>query len=363
MPRRERQLGIVPIENDKERDVTFYKRRSGLFKGASDLSVLTGARVAIVLATENGKIHSFGTSSAKPIVDAFLSGTAPPVDEVKEAKIAWLQRKVARLDMETTIKDKRNKVCIQKMKKVQDENPGMVANLVLSKEEDLSLEDLYKLFNELLRVKEDTQSRFPLFYHGHEATVGGQSSSTNMLPHVGISNNHMQTTCLSQQSSWSHHLSPQQPFLLVPPTLSPEQNLAPHHIAKEPQILRTVPSALAPPLTSLLQPIPDPVEELPPPQDLHLQYYPSMCNRDQQPPHNYEGPNISFKHTLENSALLANSGVNDFAIDGFCGYDSWGYPLSDNAYHNGIPGVDGYLGYNGTNVGQSRCFNAPPGYF
>jgi hypothetical protein len=64
-------------------------------------------------------------------------------------------------------------------------------------------------------------------------------------------------------------------------------------------------------------------------------------------------PNINFKNTLEDSALLVNYSVNDFGIDGLCGYDPCGYPLSDNIYHNGFLGVDAYVGYNGTNVGQS----------
>ncbi|KAK1644881.1 hypothetical protein QYE76_062686 [Lolium multiflorum] len=203
MPRRERRLGIVYIENNKERDVTFYKRCFGLFKGVADLSALTGARVAVVLEAKNGKIHSFGTPSAKPIVDAFLSGTTPYVDKVKDAKIAWLQSEVARLDMENPIEDKRKEISIQHMKKIQDENPGMVGNLIFSKEEDLSLEDLHKLFNDLSRVQEDIRSRLPLLHHGHEAKVGCNSMKSSMLPLESLSYDHLHTTFFSQHYSSS----------------------------------------------------------------------------------------------------------------------------------------------------------------
>jgi hypothetical protein len=292
-------MGITPIENDKERDVTFYKRRNGLYKGAADLSVLTGARVAIILATENGRIHSFGTPSAKPIVDGLLSGTSPPINEVKEARIARLQRDVAQLDMETTIKDKRNQVSRQHVKKVQVENPGMTANLIFSKEEDLSLEDLYKLFNELSRVHEDSQSQLPIFHHGHEANIGGKGLTRNILPPADLCNDHLQTTHFSQQPSWSHH-PPQQLFHPIPLPSPAEQKLAPLHTMNVPQILQTSSSSVVPPFTSSLQQIPDL--------------------------------------------------VNDFAIDGPCGYDLLGYPLLDNVYHNKYPGVDAYLGYNGTKM-------------
>ena len=54
MPRRERRSGVAYINDDKERDGSFFKRRSGLFKSAANLSVLTGARVVVILEASNG---------------------------------------------------------------------------------------------------------------------------------------------------------------------------------------------------------------------------------------------------------------------------------------------------------------------
>jgi len=76
MPRRDRRSGVRFIEDGRYRSLTFFKRRSGLFKAASDLSTLTGARVAVVLESEHGKFSSFGTPEASPILDAFLLGSA-----------------------------------------------------------------------------------------------------------------------------------------------------------------------------------------------------------------------------------------------------------------------------------------------
>ncbi|XP_010228419.1 agamous-like MADS-box protein AGL62 [Brachypodium distachyon] len=156
-PRRERRLGVRYIDNDRERDISFYKRHSSMFKGAADFSVLTGTRVAVVLETNGGKMHSFGTPSADPIVDAFLSEN-PPIgpltDDVTSASIAWLQNEVARLDMENTPEENKTKLSIEDTKKIQRENPGMVANFIFSKQEDLSLEDLIQLFHEYSRVQE-----------------------------------------------------------------------------------------------------------------------------------------------------------------------------------------------------------------
>jgi hypothetical protein len=154
--------------------------------------------------------------------------------------------------VETTIKEKRNQVSIQHMKKIQEENPGMAANLVFSKEEDLSLQDLYKLFNDLSRVQEDSQSRLPRFHHGHEAKIGSQRLTRNMVPPAGLSYDHLQTTHLLQQLSWSHH-QPEQQFLSVPIPSLPEQNLAPIHTMSAPQILHNKSSGLAPTFTSLME--------------------------------------------------------------------------------------------------------------
>ncbi|CAM0875317.1 unnamed protein product [Alopecurus aequalis] len=361
MPRRS---GVNPIAKGKNRDITFYKRRSGLFKGAADLSVLTGARVAVILEAERGKIHSFGTPSAKIIVDAFLSGTTPSVDEAKTSNIARLQSELARLEEDSMKLDKRNQISIQHMKKIQDDNPGMAANLLFSKEEDLSLEDLYKLFNELSRVKEDIQSRLPPLHHGQVANIGIQNMTRNMLPSTGLSCDHLQTTPSLLQSSWSHH-PPQHQLLSGPLLAPPEQTSVPLLPMKVAQILHTTPVDLAPQLTSLLKSIPDQIQDQLPPQDIVLPNYPSTCNTV-QPPQNYAGPEITFKHNLEDSApLLVNSGVNDCAIEGIFGNDPWGYPLSDNLCHNEILGMNSYLGYNGTNeglLGNDPWFNAPPEY-
>ena len=116
-------MGIAYVHDDKERDVTFFKRRGGLFKSAADLNAITGASVAVILETGNKKMYSFGSPSAGPIVDAFLSA-APLGNRLTEketsSKIARLQSEVAQLDMEHGMEDKRNELSIQHVKQVQE---------------------------------------------------------------------------------------------------------------------------------------------------------------------------------------------------------------------------------------------------
>jgi hypothetical protein len=77
MARRGRRSGVRFIENDRDRSLIFFKRRTSLDKATTDLSTITGVRVAIVLESENGRFSSFGTPATDPIVDAFCYGKHP----------------------------------------------------------------------------------------------------------------------------------------------------------------------------------------------------------------------------------------------------------------------------------------------
>nr|XP_010939470.1 agamous-like MADS-box protein AGL62 [Elaeis guineensis] len=55
-----RKIEIKRIENEQIRQVTFSKRRQGLFKKASELSTLCGAQVGILVYSPAGRPYSFG---------------------------------------------------------------------------------------------------------------------------------------------------------------------------------------------------------------------------------------------------------------------------------------------------------------
>ncbi|XP_071708223.1 agamous-like MADS-box protein AGL62 [Rutidosis leptorrhynchoides] len=70
-----KKIEIKTIEKESTRQVTFSKRRTGLFKKASELCVLTGCQLAVLVHSPGGRIFAFGHPSADVIVDRYVNGT------------------------------------------------------------------------------------------------------------------------------------------------------------------------------------------------------------------------------------------------------------------------------------------------
>ncbi|XP_042008891.1 agamous-like MADS-box protein AGL28 [Salvia splendens] len=68
-----RKIPIKKIEKKSCLQVAFTKRRGGLFRKATELSVLCGLEIAILVKSPAGKLYSFG----HPSVDALINRAAP----------------------------------------------------------------------------------------------------------------------------------------------------------------------------------------------------------------------------------------------------------------------------------------------
>ncbi|KAK4721464.1 hypothetical protein R3W88_011697 [Solanum pinnatisectum] len=66
------------MKNARNLGVTSSKRRVGLFKKASELCMLCGAEIAIVIFSQDGKVFSFGHPSMDTLVERFLGRNFPP---------------------------------------------------------------------------------------------------------------------------------------------------------------------------------------------------------------------------------------------------------------------------------------------
>ena len=75
-----KRIVIARIQNSKNRQVTFSKRRIGLFKKATELCTLCGACVGVVIFSSSNKVYSCGHPSTELIVDKFLGENQPGFD-------------------------------------------------------------------------------------------------------------------------------------------------------------------------------------------------------------------------------------------------------------------------------------------
>ncbi|GMI68707.1 SHORT VEGETATIVE PHASE, Flowering Arabidopsis QTL1, AGAMOUS-like 22 [Hibiscus trionum] len=63
------KIQIKKIDNSTARQVTFAKRRRGLFKKAEELAILCDADVALIVFSSTGKLFEYASSSMKEILE------------------------------------------------------------------------------------------------------------------------------------------------------------------------------------------------------------------------------------------------------------------------------------------------------
>ncbi|KEH42867.1 agamous-like MADS-box protein AGL62 [Medicago truncatula] len=71
------KIEMKKMSNESNLQVTFSKRRSGLFKKASELCTLCGAYIALIVFSPSDKVFSFGHPDVETIIDRYLSQVPP----------------------------------------------------------------------------------------------------------------------------------------------------------------------------------------------------------------------------------------------------------------------------------------------
>nr|QWX93779.1 MADS-box protein 40 [Cunninghamia lanceolata] len=65
------KIPIKKIENPNKRQVCYSKRKMGIFKKASELSIMCGAEIAIIVFSPAGKAFTFGSPDINFMVDKY----------------------------------------------------------------------------------------------------------------------------------------------------------------------------------------------------------------------------------------------------------------------------------------------------
>ena len=75
-----RKIEIVRIANDRHRTVTFAKRKCGLIKKASELSILCDAEVGLIVFSPTGKLSIYSSTPFEALLTKLKDhGEAPEV--------------------------------------------------------------------------------------------------------------------------------------------------------------------------------------------------------------------------------------------------------------------------------------------
>lgn len=93
------KIEIKEIKIESKRQVTFSKRRRGLFKKSAELSVLTGAKIAVLTFSKSDRIFKFG--HVDTLIDKYLRKNPVSLDVYsgddvaeEEGRRSWWERPV-----------------------------------------------------------------------------------------------------------------------------------------------------------------------------------------------------------------------------------------------------------------------------
>ncbi|KAM0005936.1 putative transcription factor MADS-type1 family [Helianthus debilis subsp. tardiflorus] len=86
-----RKIKMEKLENESNLYVAFAKRRPTLFQKASELCILCGAEIAIIVFSPTGKLYSFGHPSVEMIGDRFLTQISQPSSSNSQFVEAYLK--------------------------------------------------------------------------------------------------------------------------------------------------------------------------------------------------------------------------------------------------------------------------------
>nr|AYK27568.1 short vegetative phase [Morus alba var. alba] len=86
------KIEIKKIDNITARQVTFSKRRRGLFKKAQELSTLCDAELALVVFSSTGKLYEYSSSSMQQILERHSFHSENPERLISQPSLDELER-------------------------------------------------------------------------------------------------------------------------------------------------------------------------------------------------------------------------------------------------------------------------------
>ncbi|KAL5555402.1 hypothetical protein UlMin_037638 [Ulmus minor] len=152
-----RKIEIKLVKDSSCRQVTFSKRRTGLFKKANEIATLCGAEVAIIMFSPGGKPYSFGQPDVNSIAEKFLNKKSK-IDDLGEgnnseiegvAKVDKLHKQFTKLKKNVKDEKKCEKILEKEIKEGKDLLFDGKASI-----DELSFDELLKMKGSLEKLGE-----------------------------------------------------------------------------------------------------------------------------------------------------------------------------------------------------------------
>ncbi|XP_059311277.1 agamous-like MADS-box protein AGL62 [Lycium ferocissimum] len=169
-----RKIAIKPIDNQNSRHVTFSKRRLGLFKKASELCILSGAEIAILVQSlKRQRLFTFGHPSADAVIDRYLTGKSSSSSTNDQLNMQQNNQYYSQLcrELET---EKKKKESIEELKLVNNDGSDNNGEFWWNEPiDDMGIEELEEFMTALGELKKKVTMR------ADELNMINGSSSSN----------------------------------------------------------------------------------------------------------------------------------------------------------------------------------------
>ncbi|GMI70601.1 hypothetical protein HRI_000729400 [Hibiscus trionum] len=158
-----KKVEMVKMTNESHLQVTFSKRRTGLFKKASEFSIICGSEVVLVVISPGKKVFSFGNPSVDTVIDRFLgcgtrdtSGIEQLIEARRNANIRELCMQITQVTSLLGSEKKRGEALNQMEKANRQQNWWM------SPVEELDLPQLLQLKPAMEELKKNVEAEMML---------------------------------------------------------------------------------------------------------------------------------------------------------------------------------------------------------
>lgn len=182
-----RKIEMKFIEDENARTVTFSKRRAGLFKKATELSILCGAQIALIIFSLGGRAYSFGHPDVNSVLNRFRNRDPVPnlQDSIHAARVraAMLQELKDKCDQKTEELETRKR----RGRQVKAELEGSLYQITPEKLETMDLEQLKQLKAKMenlrgyVRRQAIAQTRVNVVEPSNEMNVAKPAETSNRM--------------------------------------------------------------------------------------------------------------------------------------------------------------------------------------